>query len=72
LTPQQKFFLNRLSRLVHQEQEWSQRVGGDDWRLHLIRRAIYSSYYDCVALGLTTEARAITPTNQVGHEAPTR
>jgi hypothetical protein len=45
--PLQTLFLRRLTRLVHQESEWHDRVGPDDWRIKLIQRAIYSTYCDC-------------------------
>jgi hypothetical protein len=57
LSPLQTLFLSRLSRELHQEVEWRQRVASDDWRLRLLRHAIYTSYCDCVAADLADEAR---------------
>jgi hypothetical protein len=57
LAPLPTLFLDRLSRLLHQEQEWRRRVAGDDWRLRLIHHAIYTTYCDCIAQGLTDRAR---------------
>ncbi|HLZ07343.1 MAG TPA: hypothetical protein VKT80_02065 [Chloroflexota bacterium] len=50
-------FLARLSRLLHQESEWRNRVEADDWRLKLIHHAIYSTYRDCATNNIGDQAR---------------
>jgi len=65
LSPQQNLFLARLARLLHQQEEWHMRVAGDDWRIRLIHYAIYSTYCDCLALGLADHARDLVRRGQV-------
>jgi hypothetical protein len=64
LAPLQTLFLSRLSRMLHQEEEWRLRVGSEDWRLRLIRRAIYTTYCDCVGAGLADDARDLVRRNR--------
>jgi hypothetical protein len=64
LPPQQALFQARLARLLHQEEEWRPRVASDDWRIRLIHHAIYSTYCDCVAMGLGDRARDLVRRNQ--------
>jgi len=60
----QLHFLKRLSRLLHLRIEQSGQL--NDEGMHLIDRAIYSTYCDAVDLGVTAEAqkllhRAVAP-----------
>jgi hypothetical protein len=59
VSPIAAVFPRRLARLLRQEAFWEARVGADDWRLRLIRKAIYSTYCDCLALGRADEARSL-------------
>ncbi len=65
-SPWQSLFLARLSRLVHQDEEWRSRVPEDDWRIRLLHRAIYSTYCDCLALGLGDDARELVRRHRAG------
>lgn len=52
-------FLSRLSRLLRLANEWEGRVSEEDRRNKLIRKSIYSSYCDCLAVGLGNEAQQL-------------
>lgn len=56
----QRFFLFRLERLLHLSQDPTL-VG---WQRDLVKRAIYSTYLDCLAVGMADEARACLPGDQ--------
>jgi hypothetical protein len=63
----QMHFLRRLSRLLHLRVEQSGQLNEDG--LHLIDRAIYSTYCDAVDLGVTAEAQKLlhhTATSSAG------
>ena len=53
----QLHFLRRLRRLLHLRTEQSDQLNEDG--LHLIDRAIYSTYCDAVDLGVTLEAQKL-------------
>jgi hypothetical protein len=53
----QRFFLARLEHLVALRR--SPRPGAERWQRRLLNHAIYSTYRDCVALGLVDEARTV-------------
>lgn len=57
VSPIQSLFLNRLSRLLHLREEWHGRRPPSDWRVRLIDKAIYSTYRDCLELGIAETAR---------------
>ncbi len=53
----QRFFLGRLERLVAVRNAPDSHL--EPWQRVLVHRAIYSTYCDCVELGLTEEARIL-------------
>lgn len=53
----QRFFLARLERLVSLRRSPEQFA--EPWHQPLVNRSVYSTYRDCVALGLAEEARAV-------------
>ncbi len=53
----QRFFLARLERMVALNRSPEGRT--EPWQTTLISRAIYSTYRDCVAIGLADEARTV-------------
>jgi len=53
----QRFFLARLDRLVALRR--SPELFSETWHSMLVNRALYSTYRDCVALGLAEEARTL-------------
>jgi len=55
----QLFFLGRLSWLLQQRREYSQVLAKDDWRLRLLNKALYSTFCDCLNVGLQSEARRL-------------
>jgi hypothetical protein len=58
-TPIQTLFLLRLQSLVGKRQQYGDRIDVGDWRMKLLDKALYSTYCDCVALGIGDEARAL-------------
>jgi hypothetical protein len=54
-SPLQMHFLKRLSRMLNLRAEQSGQLNDDG--IHLIDRAIYSTYCDAVDLGVTAEAQ---------------
>lgn len=55
----QALFLARLSRLLELEEEWVEQCGSQDWRTRLIHKGIYSTYCDCIELGIADLARQL-------------
>lgn len=53
----QRFFLARLEHLEGLRQ--NPELHSESWHGMLVNRAVYSTYRDCVALGLADEARMI-------------
>lgn len=57
------FYLKRLERLVALEEDLeSRRADPDeerDWKARLLRKAIYCSFCDCIALDVKDEAREL-------------
>lgn len=53
----QRFFLGRLETLVAARR--LPETGLERWQSRLLNHAIYSTYCDCVALGIGDEARAV-------------
>ena len=58
-TPLQRTFLQRLQRLVLLSRYGQRHLAFTQAEARLMRRAIYSVYLDCLALGVGGEARAI-------------
>ncbi len=58
-SPQQVFFLYRLTQLLKKRRETANVLKPGDWRLRLLNKALYSTYRDCVALGVEEEARRL-------------
>jgi hypothetical protein len=56
-TPAQMLYLVRLKSLIAKRQQYAGRVDPGDWRMRLLDKALYSTYTDCVDLGITGEAR---------------
>ncbi|MHB1007207.1 MAG: hypothetical protein ACYC3S_16435 [Chloroflexota bacterium] len=56
-TPAQRFFMARIERLVRLREEYEAMLRPDDWESKLLTKATYSTYCDCVQLGVGAEAR---------------
>jgi len=56
-SPLQLHFLRRLNRLLLLRRQQAEQLNGDG--LKLIDRGIYSTYCDCVDLGVTSEAQKL-------------
>jgi hypothetical protein len=65
-SPEQVLFLQRLENLVLKRQQFAPRAAPGDWRMRLIDKAMYSTYQDCLGLGVGDEARAILQRLQRG------
>ncbi len=58
-TPLQTLFLLRLQGLITKRQQHVAGPDAGDWRMRLLDKALYSTYRDCVELGLADEARGL-------------
>ena len=58
-SPLQALFLIRLNRLLRQRQDSISRLPEDDWRVKLLSKSIYSTFCDCVELGVAEDARTL-------------
>ncbi len=58
-SPLQVFFLYRLTQLLKKRRETASVLPKGDWRLRLLNKALYSTYRDCVELGVGDEARRL-------------
>jgi hypothetical protein len=58
-SPLQALFLIRLNRLLHLRQEAVSRQLEGEWRLKLLSKSIYSTFCDCVELGVAEDARTL-------------
>ena len=56
-SPTQHFFLLRMERLLRLSEEYATRLRPDAWETKLLQKAIYSTYCDCLQLGVGREAR---------------
>lgn len=55
----QSLFLFRLASLLRRRREYQHVLVPADWRMRLLHKAIYSTFGDCIALGITNEARGL-------------
>ena len=55
----QRFFLQRLNRFVAVRRERGPLLDAGDFDLRLLDKAVYSTFCDCLDLGVGDEARAI-------------
>lgn len=58
VSPTEALFLTRLSRLLQLEEEWRVQ-SSSDWRLRLIHQGIYSTYCDCLEVGVSLQAQEL-------------
>ena len=55
----QRFFLKRLRRMVSIRREGGPLLDAGEFDIHLLDKAVYSTYCDCLDLDAGREARAI-------------
>ncbi len=58
-TPLQLHSLIRLRDLLRKREEVGDNLKSGDWRLRLLGKAIYSTYRDCLELGVRDDAKAL-------------
>ena len=58
-SPTQLHFLMRLSHLQREKRDRAKELDPGDWRMRLINKALYSTYRDCVEMGVGEEARLL-------------
>lgn len=58
-TTEQSIFLQRLRELSDKRHQYEGRLDSGDWHKRLLDKALYSTYVDCLALGIGDEARDI-------------
>ena len=56
-TVEQSLFLQRLRDMLEKRRQLDGQLARSDWRFRLLDKALYSTYRDCLALGVTDEAR---------------
>lgn len=56
-TAEQSMFLRRLRDMIDKRRQLDGRLARSDWRFRLLDKALYSTYRDCLDLGLGEEAR---------------
>jgi hypothetical protein len=56
-SPTQAFFLYRMERLLRLADQYATLLKAEEWESVLLQKAIYSTYCDCLALGMGREAR---------------
>ena len=59
-SPTQRFFLHRMQFLLQHSEEQTPQLTPDDWRQKLLARSLYSTYCDCVAIGVGDEAQRLS------------
>ncbi len=62
----QRFFLTRLRRFVSVRRQRGPLLDAGDLDLRLLDRAVYSTFCDCLDLGVGEEARAILRNESAG------
>ncbi|HEX2922823.1 MAG TPA: hypothetical protein VHS06_05950 [Chloroflexota bacterium] len=60
----QLFFLLRLERLLRVRREHAALSTSNDWWAKLLSKAIYSTYCDCIELGVGEDARSLLSRDQ--------
>lgn len=55
----QALFLSRMVRLLRQRRDYASVLNANDWRMRLLNKAIYSTFCDCLEMGVAEEARAL-------------
>lgn len=63
-SPTQLFFLMRLSYLQRQRRECANVLDGQDWRMRLLNKALYSTFQDCGTAGVGDEAKLLLGQHQ--------
>ena len=58
-TPLQSLFMMRLKSLVEKRRQHVGLLPPSDWRMRLIDKALYSSYSDCLEVGLAEQAQEL-------------
>jgi hypothetical protein len=60
----QLFFLLRLERLLRVRREHAALSNSSDWWAKLLNKAIYSTYCDCIEIGVGEDARTLFARDQ--------
>jgi len=68
-TEVQLFFLLRLERLLRVRREHSALANSNDWWGKLLNKAIYSTYCDCIELGVGEDARSLFARDQAAAQS---
>lgn len=58
-SPTQLHFLMRLAHLQKQRRETASIYESSDWHMRLIHKSLYSTYQDCIDLGIGSEAKLL-------------
>lgn len=55
----QLLFMLRLANLLRRRREYQHVLVPTDWRMRLLHKSIYSTFCDCINLGVGSEARGL-------------
>jgi len=65
----QLFFLLRLERLLRVRRDHAAISNSNDWWAKLLSKAIYSTYCDCIELGVGEDARSLLSRDQAAAQS---
>ncbi len=65
----QLFFLLRLERLLRVRREHAALASSSDWWAKLLNKAIYSTFCDCIELGVGEDARSLFARDQAAAQS---
>ncbi len=68
-TEVQLFFLLRLERLLRVRRNHTALANSNDWWAKLVSKAIYSTYCDCIELGVGEDARSLFARDQAAAQS---
>jgi hypothetical protein len=49
-----------MRQMLQTREDYTPRLAPEDWRMKLLDKALYSTYGDCVAVGVGQEAQALS------------
>jgi hypothetical protein len=66
-TPQQLFFLLRLTRLLRLKRQYDTMPHTEKYLIEMLNKAMYSTFMDCSALGIAADARDLIEKSRAEH-----
>lgn len=66
-TPLQLFFLLRLTRLLRLKRQYDTMPHTEKYLMDMLNKAMYSTFMDCSALGIASDARDLIEKSRAEH-----